>query len=181
MTKGFGKKAAASKQASKEIVPVWEADKKACPCDSGKQYEECCEKYHDGQLEPTAEAVMRARFSAYVKGKVDYVVATTHADNPAASGSKTPDGKHSSTLEQDVRATCSKIGWYKLKVLSRGPGSSDDEAFVEFQTWFKVVGQRGQRQKGTRMESMRENSRFLRGGDGRWRYVDGKTDWVQYK
>lgn len=179
--KGFGPKkggAGKGKQQDDEILPVWEADKKQCPCASGKHYEECCERYHQGaETEPTAEALMRARFSAYVKGQVDYIVATTHPDNPAAGGSKTPDGNYSSSLKEDVQATCSKIGFRKLKIIDRQAGSHADEEFVEFQAWFKVVGQRGQRQKGTKLESLREKSRFLKGEDGRWKYVEGVTDW----
>lgn len=73
---GFGapKKSAAGssrkKGARQDALPVWEADKKACPCGSGRPYTDCCEPYHNGGLEPTAESLMRARFSAYVKGKV---------------------------------------------------------------------------------------------------------------
>jgi SEC-C motif domain protein len=70
--------------------------------------QECCETYHDGKSEPTAEAVMRARFSAYVKGKIDYIVATTHPDNPAAGGSKR-GGEVVSTLRQDAQATHGKV------------------------------------------------------------------------
>ena len=50
---------------------MWIADSKACPCASGRLYADCCEPYHCGSaLEPTAESLMRARFSAYVKGQV---------------------------------------------------------------------------------------------------------------
>lgn len=69
----------------------------------------CCERYHDGELEPTAEAVMRARFSAYVKGDADYIVATTHPDNPATEGSKR-NGQVVTTLRQDAQATSNKVG-----------------------------------------------------------------------
>jgi hypothetical protein len=60
-----------------EPQPVWVADSKACPCASGRPYAECCECYHlsDG-IEPTAEALMRARFSAYVKGHVRSIITT---------------------------------------------------------------------------------------------------------
>ena len=54
-----------------EPQPVWVTDSKACPCASGRPYADCCEQYHSGSaLEPTAESLMRARFSAYVKGQV---------------------------------------------------------------------------------------------------------------
>lgn len=52
---------------------------------------------------------MRARFSAYVKGEIDYILASTHPDNPAAGGSRR-DGEVVSTLRQDAQATHSKAG-----------------------------------------------------------------------
>jgi len=75
MSAGFGAPGKATPRAKKKadrpvLLPVWEADKKACPCSSNKPYAECCEPYHNGAVEPTAESLMRARFSAYVKGKV---------------------------------------------------------------------------------------------------------------
>lgn len=45
-----------------------------------------------------------------------------------------------------------------MKVLGRdsGPGAHEDESFVAFQTWLKFKNQRGQRQRGTRTETMQE-------------------------
>ena len=38
----------------------------ACPCGSGATYGECCGPIHDGTAKAkTAEALMRARYSAY--------------------------------------------------------------------------------------------------------------------
>ena len=47
-------------------------------------------------MPPTAEALMRSRYSAYNKGLVQYVVDTTHPENPMAAGSNNPDGTPSS-------------------------------------------------------------------------------------
>jgi SEC-C motif-containing protein len=166
--KGFG--AAATKTLSKE---------NACPCGSGEPYKSCCKPYHTGTADPpTAEATMRSRYSAYCKKLVGYVVATTHPDNAATHGTKEPDGTVSSTLEEDVRATCEKIRWDRLKVVSTEDGNTPDEAFVTFQVWFKVTKQIGQRQQGWHTQTFVERSRFLRDGEsGRWLYVEGEQDW----
>jgi len=122
---------------------------------------------------------MRSRYSAYCKGLVDYVVDTTHPENPLAGGTPAPEGgpaSNASTLEEDVRATCNKITWDKLRILSTEDGAQPEEAFVTFQTWFKVKGQKGQRAQGFHTQSFVERSRFLREG-GRWLYVDGDQDW----
>lgn len=49
-----------------------------CPCGSEKEYSKCCELYHEGrQLPPTAEALMRSRYSAFAKNKMDFLRQTT--------------------------------------------------------------------------------------------------------
>jgi uncharacterized protein YchJ len=117
------------------------------------------------------------RYSAYAKGLVDYIVETTHEDNTIMrEGSRTPDGKFSSTLAEDVRATCDKVGFEQLKVLSAEDGATADEAFVTFQAFFKVRGQRGQRAQGFHTQSFRERSRFLRQGE-KWLFIEGDQDW----
>lgn len=55
----------------------------ACPCGTGKPYEECCKPYHDGKLPVNALLLMRSRYSAYVLDIPDYIIATTH---PASGG-----------------------------------------------------------------------------------------------
>ena len=48
-----------------------------CPCGSGDALGECCGRYHAGMAAPSAELLMRSRYSAYVLGLVDYLRATT--------------------------------------------------------------------------------------------------------
>lgn len=52
------------------------ADPDACPCGSSRKLADCCGSYLGNVLavEPNAEAVLRARFTAYNKRDVDYVV-----------------------------------------------------------------------------------------------------------
>ena len=46
-----------------------------CPCGSGKKYGECCEPIIKGKEKAsTAEACMRARYSAYVKHEIDFII-----------------------------------------------------------------------------------------------------------
>ena len=45
-----------------------------CHCNSNKPYAVCCSPYHKGKIHaPTAEALMRSRYSAYVTKNVQYV------------------------------------------------------------------------------------------------------------
>lgn len=54
--------------------------------------------------------------------QIEYIVSTTHPDNPSTSGSRTPDGEHSATLYEDAYATWKRTGWQQLKVLEREEG-----------------------------------------------------------
>ena len=121
---------------------------------------------------------MRSRFSAYAKGIVPYIVFTTHPENALAKGFLDDGTPSETSLIEDVRATADKVSWDRLKVLKTEDGASPDEAFVTFQTWFKVRGQQGQRAQGWHTQSIKERSRFLRDG-GRWQYVDGEQEWNQ--
>ena len=40
----------------------------ACPCGLGDDYESCCGRFHAGAPAPTAEALMRSRYSAFAVG-----------------------------------------------------------------------------------------------------------------
>lgn len=50
-----------------------------CPCCSGKLYEDCCKPYHTlVKHAPTAEALMRSRFSAFAIPNGKYLMETTY-------------------------------------------------------------------------------------------------------
>ena len=52
-----------------------------CPCGSGAPYADCCGRWHAGPLHlqaPSAEALMRSRYSAFVLARPDYLLATWH-------------------------------------------------------------------------------------------------------
>jgi SEC-C motif-containing protein len=47
-----------------------------CPCGSSADYEACCGRYHAGAPAPTAEALMRSRYTAFAKGLWPYLKQT---------------------------------------------------------------------------------------------------------
>ncbi|HAT1131072.1 TPA: hypothetical protein I8V56_000708 [Corynebacterium striatum] len=51
-----------------------------CPCGLGLSFGECCGQYHGGKPAPTAEALMRSRFSAFVTGDEEYLLRTWDPD-----------------------------------------------------------------------------------------------------
>jgi SEC-C motif-containing protein len=123
-----------------------------CPCGSGAAFEACCGPILAGAPAPTAEALMRSRYSAYVRGVIDHVVAT-HA--PATRGDV--DVEAATRWSRDTT-------WGGLEILAteRG-GPEDSKGIVEF----VVRGVTG----GVPF-AQRERSRFER-FDGAWCYVDG--------
>jgi SEC-C motif-containing protein len=93
-----------------------------CPCGSGKNFQGCCGPWLSGNKSaPTAEALMRSRYTAYVLKDVDYLVKTTM---PA---SREPG------LADDIRSWMNQVTWQKLHVLNTTDGGrSDNEGTVEF-------------------------------------------------
>jgi SEC-C motif-containing protein len=119
-----------------------------CPCGSGRAYAACCGRYHAGETAPDAESLMRSRYSAYVLGREDYLLATWHpATSPRA-------------LELDATP---RPQWQGLTVKSHVP-LDESHATVEFVARYKLNG---------RAFRLHESSRFER-VDGSWLYVDGE-------
>lgn len=122
-----------------------------CPCHSGKSYKDCCQPFHEGKLAPpTALALMRSRYSAYAKHLPDYIVRTTHPENPKYMRS------HKEILE-----FCRNTEFAGLKILD----------FTEEGKTAYVTFHAGLKQKG-RDVSFTERSLFNK-VDGCWLYRDG--------
>ena len=122
-------------------------DSARCPCLSGATYGACCAPFHRGEtLAPSAERLMRSRYSAYVTGNVPYLLATWHPTTKPR------------TLNLDPAQR-----WYLLDIehTSRG-GMLDNTGTVEFTAKYRLGGRAGEQH---------ENSRFVR-ERRRWYYVD---------
>lgn len=93
-----------------------------CPCGSGERIQECCAKWIAGRKgAPTAEALMRSRYTAYVLEDIDYLVETT------LPASRTRD------LAEQLRQGIKQVQWQKLHLLNtEAGGRSDSEGIVEF-------------------------------------------------
>ena len=119
-----------------------------CPCQSGKTYNHCCRPWHDGKTAPTAEQLMRSRYSAYVLNNGAYLHRTWHSQTR-------PTKKSLMQLEATE--------WQGLQILRTEQGlETDNQGIVEFIASFQVQDQ---------IQQMQETSRFLR-ENGRWVYVD---------
>lgn len=120
-----------------------------CPCGSGADYDHCCGRWHAGPLRlmaPSAEALMRSRYSAYVRQLAGYLLDTWHPSTRPLPPL---------TFEPGVR-------WLGLEV-KRHTVHGADSAEVEFVARSRIGG---------RAQRLHERSRFVR-ENGRWAYVDG--------
>lgn len=98
-----------------------------CPCGSNLDYNECCGAIISGiKTAATAEELMRSRYSAYVKGEIDYIYDSTHPEKR-------------SDFDKEGTVNWSKGSeWLGLEILSASKGSEDDtEGEVEFIANFK--------------------------------------------
>ena len=122
-----------------------------CPCQPTKTYQTCCAIYHEGKPAPTAEALMRSRYSAYVLNKAAYL--------HRSWSTQTRPSKHSLKKAEP-------LNWLGLDIVrtERG-GALDDTGIVEFSAKYQDGGQLAQ---------LHEVSRFER-EHGHWVYVVGDT------
>ncbi len=123
-----------------------------CPCASGKPFAECCEPYHKGAPAPTAEALMRARYSAYATQNIDFL-----RESSTEKVRKEFDAEASREWSQSAE-------WTGMEVLATAQGGEDDElGLVEFVANYSIDGTPYQHH---------ERSIFVR-VDGQWRFDDG--------
>lgn len=122
----------------------------SCPCGLAGSYAECCGRFHDGGLAaPTAELLMRSRFSAFAVGDTAYLLRTWHPD----------------TRPRRLTLDASQE-WTRLEILTRtGGGLLQTEGTVEFRAHYRHRGRDG---------FLEENSRFRR-DDGHWVYLDAEA------
>ncbi|OMH24724.1 hypothetical protein BKD30_07585 [Tersicoccus phoenicis] len=120
---------------------------RACPCGSGAGYTECCGPLHDGGSAPTAEALMRSRYSAYALGLDAYL----------------RDSWHPSTRPLAIELD-DGTQWRRLQIVDVDRGGADDDVgVVEYRAGYRNP-------RGAAV--LHERSRFRR-ENGRWLYVDG--------
>lgn len=123
-----------------------------CVCGSGCIAVYCCLPYvQDGVLPPTAVALMRSRYTAYVLGDEAYLLRTWHAST-----------RPTTPLSLDPT-----VKWLTLTIECCEAGeAADREGWVSFVARYKVSG---------RAQRLQERSYFVR-KEGAWLYVNGVVD-----
>ena len=148
-----------------------------CSCGSGLPYSKCCQPLHswENKETPSPEDVLRARYTGYKHGIVDYIIESTHPRNPEYDKyinlDFTREGKGSKKWGKAIlRVACDYLHC-GLKVIK---SSVDEElcfATVTFQTLLKEVD-------GSYIAT-EEHSRFTKnrhgGRQNTWLYLDGEV------
>lgn len=120
-----------------------------CPCGSEQTYNQCCRQYHDGKTAPTAEALMRSRYSAYVLRNGAYLHRSWHS-------STRPNKKSLLQLPP--------MDWLGLEIVRTEQGGKQDvSGTVEFIASYR---------EGEKIGKLHETSQFVK-EDGKWYYVIG--------
>ena len=125
-----------------------------CPCKSGKTYGECCEPILEGRSKAqTAEALMRARYSAY---------ATEHIAFLKESAVK----RVQEEFNYDTCLAWSRAAeWHGLEIIeTEAGGEGDDRGVVEFRASYTARNE---------FCNHHERASFVREADG-WKFEDGQ-------
>jgi SEC-C motif-containing protein len=125
-----------------------------CYCGSGLEFDACCGPVLDGSRPAsTAEALMRARYSAFVTHQAEFLHQSLHPQHRD---------------DHDVAATrrwAERSQWLGLQILAtQGGGEEDTQGSVEFIATYK---------ERDLVKHHHEISTF-RKADGTWYFVDGK-------
>ena len=122
-----------------------------CPCHSNEKYKKCCQPYHKGIFPSNAQKLMRSRYSAFAMEMADYIMTTTHPNNPDYTEDKENWRKRILDFSQNTQFIGLNINTYI---------DGDAEAFVTFEA---------------RLDSgiLKEKSRFLK-EKGKWLYESGE-------
>lgn len=118
-----------------------------CFCGSANIFQDCCQKYIDGnEKAPTALALMKSRYSAYVTQQADYLLNTTH-NSQQKFYSKT-----------EILNWAIANEWQKLEIIS------STENTVEFKAYFLDENKQSQ---------MHHEFSTFKQENGNWYYLEG--------
>lgn len=126
-----------------------------CPCGTGKEYNDCCGPYIEGRENaPTAEALMRSRYTAYATTSLDYLRGTLMLEDQEE-------------FDMDAaRKWAESAEWKGLEVLETEAGEENDE--------YGAVDFIARYMQGGALQAHRELAAFKK-VDGKWLYVDGEV------
>ncbi len=125
-----------------------------CPCNPEKSYEECCKPFHEGKEHaPSAEALMRARYSAYALGEIDYLLRSI------------PLIERKKFDRRSAKQWSQSADWKGLEICSVDEKAQGTRAKIEFIARFEHDGEEHKHHEVGSFEKVRD----------RWFFLDGKV------
>ena len=126
----------------------------SCPCGNTAELADCCEPYVKGERPaPTAEALMRSRYSSYSMEAVEYI-AESHL----------PETRDEVDQEA-AKQWAEQAEWMGLDILDTVDGQEgDSEGIVEFRAKFKLQG----------VDQVHHERSTFKKVEDKWYYVDGE-------
>ncbi|SFS49651.1 YchJ family protein [Sphingobacterium wenxiniae] len=119
-----------------------------CPCGSQHSYSDCCEPIHkDLRSAQSAESLMRARYSAFTKGLVDFLYDSFHPSTRRFQN------------KRDIQLWATQSKWMQLEIVKASQHT------VEFRAHYL--------NNDLEVEVHHEKSNFKQVQDI-WYYIDGK-------
>jgi len=129
-----------------------------CPCQSGHEYQNCCQPIIQQQSAQTPEQLMRSRYTAFAINDSDYLQASWHPDNRPTQ------------LSLDDATQWKNLEILKAQPVSEQIDQATTEGWVTFRaTFFEPNIGSGQ------WQALEETSRFLR-ESGKWLYHSGEHE-----
>ncbi|MCM2323466.1 MAG: YchJ family metal-binding protein [Oligoflexia bacterium] len=124
-----------------------------CPCGSGAQLSSCCLPLIQGkESAPTAEALLRSRYTAFTRGDVDYILGTHHSRT------------RGEIKRDEIEDWSRNSKWLGLEIVQQDPGETADQATIIFCARYETEG---------KPQEHWERSLFEKEA-GEWRFVDAQ-------
>ncbi len=125
-----------------------------CPCGSDRKLTECCQPLIRGKRKAaTAEELMRARYTAFALGEIDFILASHHSRTRGELSREEVDGWSKGSK------------WLGLRVLEKKEGGANDSAgIVIFHAKYHAEG---------KDQDHLEHSQFEKEA-GEWKFLDAQ-------
>ncbi|MCM2278438.1 MAG: YchJ family metal-binding protein [Oligoflexia bacterium] len=129
-----------------------------CPCCSGLSPESCCLPYIQGKKKPqTAEALLRARYTAFTRADVDYILSTHHSRTRAE------------VKREEIEEWAKGSRWLGLEIVQQEAGqAADEKGTIVFCARYEAQGE-----GPGKVEEHWEQSLFEKEA-GEWRFLDAR-------
>lgn len=125
-----------------------------CPCGSGSEFSLCCEPLIRGKKSAsTAEELLRARYTAFTRGDIDFILDTHHSRT------------RGDVKREEIEDWSKNSSWLGLKVVQKEAGeASDEKGTLIFCAQYTAEGE---------THDHWEQS-FFEKEAGKWRFLDAK-------